>query len=224
MTKFHRLTPALGMAALLAATVMVPTSALAGEQTRAEAAIAEASGKISAGDKVGASEQAPDLQRQARAALMAAQDMLTNHHKSEAIAEAHRASGLADQAIVTANERKSASDRARRTDMRDSEERAKQSAVVANSRANSAEAETTAANVRADNAEHSSAEANAQAEAMRNAPPVVAAPTTTTTAITERDEVVPARKPMRRAHHRIVHHHGRAAHVKTTTVETTTHP
>jgi hypothetical protein len=224
----------LALAALLA-TTMVPASAWAGEQTRAEAAIAEAKGKIDAGDKVGANDQAPGLQSQAREALMSAQDMLTHHKKTEAIAEAHRASALADQAIVTANTRKAENERSRRDDLRDAGARAQQNAASANNRAGAAEAATDNANMRADNAtmradnaERSTAAANAQMDAMRSAPPPPPPmPTTTTVAISSHDtadsERVPVRRVVRKtrrsASHRVVHHH----HVKTTTV-TTTHP
>ncbi|WP_353227844.1 hypothetical protein [Novosphingobium sp.] len=240
MIKRTPLSSRLALAALLAAT-MIPASAFAGEQTRAEAAIAEAKGKIDAGDKVGANDQAPALQSQARAALMSAQDMLAHHQKSEAIAEAHRASGLADQAIVTANTRKAENERSRRDDLRDAGARAQQTAATANNRAGAAEAATDNANLRADNAnqraenaERSTAAANAQIEAMRAAPPPPPAPmpTTTTVAISSHDVVDSDRAPVRhtvrkararaghRVMHRTVHHH----HVKTTTVTTTTHP
>ncbi len=233
MISFNQFAPRLGLAAVLAAT-MLPAAAFAGEQTRAEAAIAEAKGKIDAGDRVGTSNQAPELQAQARAALSTAQDLLSHHKKSEAIAAAHHASELADQAIVTANTRKNDADHARRDDLRDTASQAQQSAasantraataeaasVNANARADSAEQATTVANIRANTAEQSTIAANAQAEALRS-------PTTTTVAMTQHETVepvatpAPVRKPR---HRRVMHRHHAAAHVKTTTTTiVTTH-
>ena len=194
---------------------MLPGTAFAGEQTKAEAAISEARGKVEAGDKVGAGEQAPQLQAQAREALVSAQDLLTNHHKAEAIVAAHHAGDLADQAIISANSRKAEMERARRDDLRGSAMDAQQSAANANVRADSAQQATAAANVRADMAQHSADTANAQADAMRNAPPPA-----TTVAVTEHDTV---RTPMvHHRHHRIVHHHARATHEHSTTTTITT--
>jgi len=231
MTKFTQLTPAMGLFAVLAATMM-PMTAFAGEETRAEAAIAEAKGKIDAGDKVGAADQAPDLQGQARQALITAQDLLSHHHKSEALATAQHASELADQALATANRRKDRSEIDRRDAAHAAEANAQQSVMSAdnrasnaetarsdaNTRANAAEAATTAANLRADQANQSSAAANAQMDAMR------ATPTTTTMAVTQHDTVeqqsaTPARH---HRHHHVVRHHAHTAHVKTTTTEVTT--
>jgi hypothetical protein len=225
MTRIFSFTPRLGVFAVLAAGLLSSTAVYAGEQTRAEAAIAEASGKIEAGDKAGVGTQAPELQKQAHEALMTAQDLLSHHKKSEALSAAQHAGELADQAMVVANRHKSEADSHRRDDQRDAEARAHESAAVADTRANSAEAATAAANTRAAVAEQASATANAQADAMRNAPPVIAPPTTTTVTMTAHDDTVATPvAPVHRKHHRIIHRHGRAAHVKsTTTTVTTTH-
>ncbi len=225
MTSIPLFTPRLGLVAVLAAGLLCST-AHAGEETRAVAAIALASGKIDAGDKADVGTQAPALQRQAHEALMAAQDLLNHHKKSEALAAAQHAGELADQAMAVANSRKAEADTHRRDDQRDAEARARETTNIANSRANSAEAATAVANTRAANAEQSSINANAQADAMRNAPPMPAPPTTTTVTMTAHDDTVaPQAVPMHHKHHRIVHRHGRAAHVKSTTATvTTTHP
>ena len=222
MISLHQLTSRVALAAALAAA-MAPTAVYAGEQTKAEAAIAEARGKIDAGDKVGASEQAPQLQAQAREALASAQDLLSHHHKGEANVAAHHASDLADQAIVSANNHKTEAEHARRDELRNSAADAQQSAADANTRADNAQRATTMANVRADSAERSSAAANAQADALRNAPPPVAPPSTTTVAVTQH-EVEPV-APTHQIRHRVIHkRHHRAPVKSTTTTITTTHP
>ena len=224
MKRLTHFTRKASLAALLAATVL-PGVAYAGDQTNAEAAIAEAKGKIDAGEKVGVSDQAPELQAQAREELMSAEAKLSHHHKREAIATAHHASELADQALVAANDRKALAERARRDDIRDSAAVAQQSAVNANIRADSAQQAMTMANMRADSAERDSASANAQADALRNAPPPAATQTTTTLAVTQHDTVTTKAAPIRHHHRRVAHKRARTAHVRTTTtVVTTTHP
>jgi hypothetical protein len=226
MIKLTHMMSKVGMAALLAATMM-PASAIAGEQTRAEAAIAEAKGKIDAGDRVGAGEQAPELQQRARAALVSAQDLLNQHRKNDAFTEAHQASDLADQAMASANSRKANAERDRRDNLRDAAANARQSAATANVRASDAEQATAMANMRANSAEQSSAAANAQADALRNMPHPAPAPTVTTVAVTEHDtmhdtmhnNMHQAKAPVHHKRHRVVRH---SAHVKTTTTVITT--
>jgi hypothetical protein len=215
---------AASLSAMLAVT-LASTPALAGNQTKAEAAIAEARGKIDAGDKVDVARQAPELQGQARAELRAAEEQLANHKKVDAIATAHHASELADQAIMTARDRRVAAERDRRLDTQDAANAAQQAATSANVRADSAQSAAITANNRADSAEHASAAANAQVDAMRNAPP--AQPTTTTVAVTERSTVVAPKVMTRKVvpvRHRAVRAKVGTSHVKTTTVVTTTHP
>ena len=234
MMNLHHFTPRLGLAALLAAT-MLSSAAYAGEQNRAELAISEAKGKIDAGDKVGVGEQAPELQGQARETLRSAEDQLAHHHKPEAIAAAHHASELADQALVSANTRKAEAERARRDDIRDTAVAAQQSAANANVRADNAQQATDNANNRADSAvratmdannransaEASSAAANAQADALRNAPP----PATTTVVTQHETENSPMAAPTHHKKHRVLHKRAHTMPTKTTTTElTTTHP
>ena len=234
MKKFNKLTPKMGFAALLA-TAMLPVAAHAGEQTRAEAAIAAAQGKIDAGDKIGVAQQAPELQGQAREALASAQDLLSHHQKREAIAAAQHAGELADQALISANGRKTQADSDRRHDLKDVAVSAQTSAADANARANSAEAATAiannradaaqqatlSANHRADMAEQSSASANAQADALRNPPP----PTVTTVAVTEHNASTAMPAPLHhRVHHVVRRHTTHPVLAKsTTTVITTSH-
>ena len=233
MINFHHFTPKLGLAALLAAT-MLSSAAYAGGQTQAEAAIAEAKGKIDAGDKVGVGQQAPEIQGQARDSLNSAEDLLSHHHKMEAIAAAHHASELADQALVSANNRKAEAERVRRDDIRDTAIAAQQSAANANVRADNAQQATANANDRADSAvratmdannransaEASSAAANAQADALRNAPQPA-----TTTVVTQHETVTSPVAPAHHIRHRVIHKRAHAVPTKTTTTEiTTTHP
>jgi len=75
-----------------------------------------------------------------------------HHKKREAIATVHHASELADQAIVSANNRKAAAERARRNDIGDSAAAVQQSAANANMRADSDDA---AHLFRSDRAHHS---------------------------------------------------------------------
>jgi len=230
MAKFTQLTPGLGLIAVLAAA-MLPNVAMAGEETRAEAAIAEAKGKIDAGDKAGVGEQAGRMQTDARQALMSAQDLLSHHHKVEALAAAQHASQLADQAMAMAGRRKSEADASRHDESRMAEEHARESAAAANERAHSAEtanamadqrassaeANANAANQRADASARAGAAAAADAQAARNAP------TTTTVATTQHDSDEAAPMPMHHPRHRMVRHHTRhSSHTHTTTTAVTT--
>jgi len=226
MTFTRTLTRHLAVAALLCATTL-SGAAYAGDQTDAEAAIAVAKAKLATGDKVGVNRQAPELQAQARQALRDAQDLLNRHEKKEALAAAIHAGELADQALVSGENRKTAVEQTRRLDSQDAAVAAQQSAASANLRANSAQSETNAANQRADTAQRDTASAQAEANALRNAPPP--APTTTTLSVTEHDAVAPTphhHKPVRKLHHKVVHKTtAPVEHAKsTTTVVSTTHP
>lgn len=169
MNRLTQLTSKIALSALIA-TAMLPATAHAGAQTRAERAISEAEGKIDAGERAGAGKHARELQGQARQELMTAEDQLAHHQKDEAIATAHHASQLADQAIERTNDLRAGAEHARRGELRDTANAARQSAADAN--------------IRADAAEQSSAAANAQADALRNAQVPVIAPSTTTTVVT----------------------------------------
>jgi len=222
MTFTRTLTRHLAVAALLCATAM-SAPAFAGDQADAEAAIAVVKAKLAAGDKVGTNRMAPELQEQARRALHDAQDLLDNHHKKEALAAAVHAGELADQALVSGDNRKAAAEQTRRLDTQDAAIAAQQNAASANLRANSAQSETNAANLRADSAERGAAAAQAETNALRNAPPP--APATTTLSVTHEESVAPVvhRKPVRKVKHKVIHK--AAVHTKsTTTVTSTTHP
>jgi hypothetical protein len=209
------------VASLLCATAL-SAPAYAGDQADAEAAIAVAKAKLAAGDKVGTNRQAPELQEQARKALHEAQDLLDNHHKKEALAAAVHAGELADQALVSGDNRKAAAEQVRRMDTQDSAIAAQQNAANADLRASSAQNAANAANLRADSAERGTLAAQAETNALRNAPPP--APTTTTLSVTHEDSVAPApaRKPVRRVKHKVVRK--AAIHRTTTTTVTATHP
>lgn len=216
MKRVNHFARTVSISALLALTAF-PVTAHAGEADRARAAIAEAKGKIEAGDKVGASSGAPMLQTEARASLGNAELLLARGKKTEALAEAKHAGELADIAIVNADKAKMAASRDRRLDAEAAAASAQQSAVAADARANSAE--------------QAAAAANAQADAMRNAPaPVIVAapPTTTTVATVERTTVTtPApvvhKKKAVQKKRRVVHHHKATPSVtqKTTTTLST---
>lgn len=90
----------LKVATAVSALSLVAGPALAeGKTDRARAAIAEARGKVETLATLNAAGDVPRLVAQAQAALRAAEDDLKGSHKEQAIADAHRASELADTAI-----------------------------------------------------------------------------------------------------------------------------
>ena len=204
--------------AMLALTAL-PAVAYAGEAERARTAIAEARGKIDAGDKVGLTAEAADIQGRARAALESAEMRLAKGRKGEAIADAQHASELADMAIVSADKHKVAAERNGRMEAQSSAAVASESAAAANARAEAAQQAAAAA-------QQSAATANAQADALRNVPPPPA-PTTTTVSTVEKDVVQDPAPVTHTTAHRTTH---RAVHkavpvvAKTTTTVTTTQP
>jgi hypothetical protein len=205
--------------AVLLALGTVPASA--GEADRARAAIAEARGKITAGDKVGASSGAPMLQTEARAALGDAEVLLARGKKTESLAAARRAGELADVAIVNA-------DRAKMSTVRDARADAEAATVNARDAAANAQAATIAADTRADAAERAADNANARADLMAATPMVAPAPAATTTVAIEEKTVT--RAPVKRAAprkkvavRRTVPAASRTA-TKTTTTTVTTRP
>jgi len=184
--------------ATAAILLSLATPALAGEADRARAAIAEARGKIEAGDKVGASSGAPMLQTDARKALGDAELLLARGKKTESLAAARRAGELADIAIVNADRDKMAASRDRRIDAEAAASSA-QAAVV------NAQASATAAEARANAAERAADSANARADAMAAMP--MAAPTTTVDIVEKtvtpvRTKRVAPRKKVAVRHHR----------------------
>ncbi len=165
---------------ILALILASPTPAFAGKANDARAAIASAKGKIEAGDKVGASVEAGRMQAQARAALQNAESALSHGHKDEAITAARHAGELADQALILADQRKTAAATADRRGAEAEADAAHDTAAAATARAASAE-QSAAMNAQAaqSNAQMA-ADANARADAMRAAPPAMASATTTT--------------------------------------------
>jgi len=102
-------------AALLSATIALalPGVAMAGQNDRAQTAIAEARGKISAGNMIGSNAEANELQMHAKTSLNQAEALLSKGKKTEAIAAAQQAGLYADQAIaMTSNKKTAAADNA----------------------------------------------------------------------------------------------------------------
>jgi hypothetical protein len=182
-----------------------------GKTDRAHEAIAAAKAKVEAANKLGASGEVPRLQAQAQAALRSAEEDLAAKRKDQAIAEANRASELADTAIGISERNRSEAANADRTAAVD----AQQEAAAANARAQAAEQDANAA----------AADAAAARAAPPPAPIVIAPPSppTTTTVTTETVKTavpvvrkkVTVRKPVRR----VVKRSGVAE--KTTTTVTT---
>ena len=92
----------------MAATAFPMAAHASDDQAKARAAIAEARGKIEAGDKVGASSEAePGCRRQARAALANAETMLEpRRQEAGASPRPSMPASLADNALVAADRRK----------------------------------------------------------------------------------------------------------------------
>src|ERR1700712_5235922 len=102
--------------AAISALMLLATPAFAeGKADRARAAIAEASGKIDAANKLGANGEVPRLQPEAQAALRSARENLASGHKEEAIADANHASTTADLAIGEAQRHRVNAERAQRS-------------------------------------------------------------------------------------------------------------
>jgi hypothetical protein len=223
--------------AICALLALSATAASAeGKKDRAREAIAAASAKIDAANKVGASGEVPRLQAEAQAALRTAREDLARGHKEEAIGEANHASQLADTAIGLAE--------------RNHEDAARAQRDHAEAAAASAQRDAAAANARADSAEHAAADAAASADAARNTPPpapvVIAAPAppppppAPTTTVTVQRVVHRSAAPVRTSsvrrtrttavtHRRVVHHPAkqvahRVTEKTTTTVTTTPNP
>jgi colicin import membrane protein len=158
------------------ALMIAATPALAGDEERARAAIAEAQGKIDAAGRVNANQVSPDAVARAQASLRLAQEELKSGHEQKAIQAAIESQQFADSAIGRTQQRQNAAADA-------------QAGAVAD-----AQAQAAAATARADAAEQAAAAAAADAQAARNAPPVVIAPTPTptTTVTTETVRTAPA--------------------------------
>lgn len=159
--------------ALVSATIAMalPGVAFAGKADQAHAAIAEARGKISAGNIAGSATEANSLQTQAKAELTQAELLLSNGKKDEAIAAARQAGMLADQALAMTTGSKAA---------------AADNAVI------NAEAAAAAAQQSAAASAQDAAAANARADMALAAP--APASTTTTFATTTPVIIKPATK------------------------------
>lgn len=229
MTYLKSITRTVSVSTLIALSVL-PAAAYAGKHTMAVEAIAAAKGKIDAGDKVGSGRQAPELQAQARSSLSSAQDLLAKGHKDEAISAARHAGEFADQAIVSAENSRTAAERDRRHDAQDTAAVAIQSASDANVRTAIAQQASANANASANDAnrqvilaQQATADANARTEALRNAPPTPA-PSTTTVAVVEDETTHAIAVPVHHIVHRTVRHRANSGRVrKSTTTITTTH-
>ena len=234
--RLKQLSRTLTLATVLSLSTL-SVAAHAGKHEQAVEAIAQARGKIQAGDRVGTSAQAPEAQAEARAALTNAEDLLARGKKDDAIIAAHHAGDLADRAIVNADNRRMAAEHDRHLDAQAATMDAQQSAANANARADSAQQAVANANVRADAAQQETAmansrantaqmatsAANAQTQALLNTPRP--APTTTTKVdVVERTQVQPAAAPVRHVRRRAMHRHHAVTSVRKTTTVTTTRP
>jgi len=197
------------------ALIAVPPALGQGKKDRAREAVATAQAKVDAASKVGAAGEVPRLLAQAQGALRAAQEDLARDKKTDAIADANRASTLADQALGEAQRAKL--------------ERARDDKQASDAAAADAARSAADANARA-------AAAEADANAVRNAPPpapvIIAAPPppapTSTTVTTETVTPAPAKVVAKTTHRkrvvtkRRVVHKAAPATVKTKTTVTTT--
>jgi hypothetical protein len=162
-----------------------------GKADRARTAIAEARGKVQTLGTLGAGGDLPRMVAQAQAALRSADDNLKGGHKDEAIADAHRASELADTAIGLSKQRQDQSAAAQQAAAVDATLAAQQDAAAANARATAAQQAADAA--------------AADAAAARAAPPVVVAqPAPSTTVTTETTKTAAVASTPRAAPRRVV--------------------
>ena len=152
-------------AALAAMMILSSPASAEGKADRARQAIAAASAKVDAANKVGATGEVPGLQAEAAHNLATAKEMLAAGHKEDAIAAANRATAIADTAIGKTQQSQNA-----------------QVSAVADAAAN-AQQDAAAANARAAAAEQAAAAASADAAAARAAPPVVVAPAPVATTV-----------------------------------------
>ena len=188
-----------GIAVSATLALALPGVAHAGMNDRAQAAIAEARGKISAGNIVGAGQETIGLQTRAKASLNEAEALLSKGKKAEAIAAAQQASMLADQALaMTATRKETAATTAVGN--------AEAAAAAAQQSAASATQQAAAANARADMAVAMATPAPAPAPVND----VIKTPQTTTTVTTEeRVAVAPAPVVRKNTTHKTRRHYAR---------------
>jgi hypothetical protein len=157
-------------ASLLATSAMalaVTTPAHAGKTDRAREAIAAAEAKIHTAETIGASTELPRETAEARAALAMAKEDLEAGHKSPSIAEAIRASALADTAIGELQRRKDNAVASAQETQREGLAAARDQVLAAHDQAAAAQDQAATAQQQALTAQQQAAEANARAEAAQ---------------------------------------------------------
>lgn len=165
------------------ALFLVASPALAGDEERALAAIAQAQGKIDAAAQLKTGTASPELLAKAKASLRLAQEELKSGKEQRAIQDAIAAQQFADTAIG------------------ESQQRADVDAQVQASTVANAQQDAAAANARASVAEQAAASAAADAQAARNAAAAAVATPATTTVTTETVKTAPvttAKAPVRK--------------------------
>jgi hypothetical protein len=220
--KFSTTMRALCLSALLV-TSASPVLAR-GKMDRAREAVAAARAKVEVAAKLGASGEVPRLQAEAAAALRTAEEDVASSRKDEAIAQANRASQLADTAIGVSERNRNANANVNAAVAVD----ARQQAAAANVQAQAATAQADDANARAAAAEQAARAAQADAAAARTAPAV--APTTVVTTETTKTAALAATHTVVKAKPRVVRKTVRrsvplrAATTEKTTTTVTTKP
>lgn len=162
--------------AAASALFLATAPALAGDEERALAAIAQAQGKIDAAAKLKAGDFDPAVLAQAQASLRLAQEQLKSGKEQAAIRSAVDAQQFADTAIGESRARTDAD------------------AHMHAATATAAQQDAAAANARADAAERAAASAAADARAARAAAVIPAPATTTVTTETVKTAPVITRK------------------------------
>ncbi|WP_213980855.1 hypothetical protein [Sphingomonas sp. dw_22] len=178
MQYFSFLMRSAGISALLIATPALAQSRI----DRARTAVTEASAKVEAAQTAGAATYAPDTMGRAQEALRGARDQLAHDNRDSTISEAHRASGLADQALAE-SERNKATRASAERDARLSAEATANAATAdaAIERNQRVVAEGAAITAQGNAAEAQRAASNAEAEASAARIAAATPPTTTVT-------------------------------------------
>ena len=159
-------------------------AAAASTSDRAREAIAAAEAKVHTAETMGADTAAPRETAGARATLATAREDFKTDHREDAIADAIRASAMADTAIGLTQQHKDAAIAAARDDQRATVESARDQVAAARDQAAAAQNQTAAAQqqaadatARAQSAEQSAAASAADAKAARDAAALAAAQT-----------------------------------------------
>lgn len=172
-----------GISALLIATPSLAQSRI----DRARTAVAEATAKVEAAEKVGATTYASEPMARAQEALRVARDQLSRDHRDSAINEARRASGLADEALAMAERNKTEAASMER------DARLNAEAQVATEASQRAAAQDAAASAEARAAQAQQAAATAAASAEAAAARAAAAQQASTVTTVEQSTTTPAR-------------------------------